>query len=506
MTLTLNVLFRHDSVFLPWADTLRKSLLQLFPLKAGAHPIADNVLLEPQWLLALIDDDDKHELRQSSSGCSTVDIQREKISSRPGVDDSRELEVVLQENRRVTSEGHWQDVRLLTFSSAKTSYLPGDVLVIYPRNPIEDVDRIIDLMKWDLIADRPLIFSRNVCYNLRPDSRKPSLSTSGDKNILTLRSLLLKHLDFNAIPKRSFFSLLANFTEDAVQKSRLQELTSSEYLDELYDYTTRPRRSILEVLQEFNTVKIPWQWAKAVFPEMKGRQFSIASGGELAKGPGDSTRFDLLVAIVKYRTVIRKVRRGVCTRYLESLEPGASLLVTLKKGLLGITIADVARPLILVGPGTGVAPIRSLIWQRLTWNDQLRQDTTPFDGDGSKLVLGDHLLFFGCRNKNADYFFQQEWSGLQHQLPLKVFPSFSRDQAQKFYVQDAIRANSRIVSNILYEERGLVFICGSSGKMPNAVREALIEVLEKETLMDLEASRAYLAQMEKANRYKQETW
>lgn len=469
-------------------------MLELFPLGAGAQPIPDTVLLEPEWLLASIDKDDE----------PVAKAQLGAAWSGSGANDPRDIEVILQDNKRVTPKDHWQDVRHLTFSSSQTSYSPGDVLIVYPRNPGEDVDQVINLMRWNHIADQPLKFSRNLCCSAFLSSAPPSLEAPVDKDLLTLRNLLQKHFDLNAIPKRSIFNLLAHFTGDDFQKNRLLEFTNPVYLDELYDYTTRPRRSILEVLQEFDTVKIPWQWAMTVFPQMRGRQFSIASGGKLTSGPGHSTRFELLVAIVKYKTVIRKVRRGVCTRYLESLRPGTSLLVTLQRGCLNITAADATRPFIMVGPGTGVAPLRSLIWQRLSWNNQLRQKAA--DDAFPSLVPGDNILFFGCRNKDADYFFQDEWAELKDQMPLQVLPSFSRDEGQRQYVQDSIHANSKMVSRILYEERGLVFVCGSSGKMPRAVQEALMKTLETEGQMDQEASRAYIAQMEKANRYIQETW
>jgi sulfite reductase alpha subunit-like flavoprotein len=74
------------------------------------------------------------------------------------------------------------------------------------------------------------------------------------------------------------------------------------------------------------------------------------------------------------------------------------------------------------------------------------------------------------------------------------------------YVQDLVREQSRLVYAALAERRGMVYICGSSGKMPQAVREALIEVFQKEGAMAREDAEGYLAKMEKEGRYKQETW
>lgn len=79
-------------------------------------------------------------------------------------------------------------------------------------------------------------------------------------------------------------------------------------------------------------------------------------------------------------------------------------------------------------------------------------------------------------------------------------------QRQKVYVQDLVRQQSRLVYDALATRNGLVYICGSSGKMPQAVREALIEVFQKEGALGREDAERYLLGMEKAGRYKQETW
>lgn len=294
-----------------------------------------------------------------------------------------------------------------------------------------------------------------------------------------------------------------------MHKERLLEFTNPEYLDELYDYTTRPRRSILEVLQEFQSVKIPWQWIGSVLPVLRGRQFSIASGGVKKSLDGKGTTFELLVAIVKYRTVIKKIREGVCTRYLAALPEGTEIDVLLQKGGLHITKAEGKRPVVMIGPGTGVAPMRSLIWERLLWAQQM---SSPNQSNGHGTAnrypssIGEDLLFYGCRNREADYFYQDEWQDLQQKMGLRVFTAFSRDQKQKVYVQDLVREQAELVYRLLHQQSGIVYICGSSGRMPQAVREALIEVFEGRGPMDRAAAESYLLSMEKEGRYKQETW
>ena len=414
---------------------------------------------------------------------------------------------MLEQNQKLTPESHWQDVRHLVFSTSQAySYAPGDILTIYPENACEDINQIIHIMEWGDVADLEVELSPSKRSQLFDTLSLPVWRPQTAKK-LTLRTLLTNYLDLNAIPRRSFFALIAHFTESSFQKDRLLEFTKPEFFDELYDYTTRPRRSILEVLQEFDTVKIPWQWAATILPVLRGRQFSIASGGQLKRGKGDSTRFELLVAVVKYKTVIKKIRQGVCTRYLAQLSSGTNLRVSLQKGDLGTAASDAMRPVIMVGPGTGVAPMRSLIWERYQWAQRNSRHGSNGASPFSDLIhTGESVLFYGCRNSEADFFFRDEWSDLKTKMPLQVFAAFSRDQKRKVYVQDLIREQYKLVHSLLYEGKGVIYVCGASGKMPQAVRESLVEAFQMACGITKETAEAHLAQMEREGRYKQETW
>ena len=503
---------------MPWSLDLRRQLLTLFPLPYGIEPIPEKVLLEPKWILAVQHEEPPNlsphgeekalphpngvtEPRSISNSTQTINPK----TSRDSV--ATHLFVTLDENRRMTPSTHWQDVRHLAFTGhAPAAYGPGDVLTIYPKNSAKDVDQLLQRMDWMNVADTAIKFAPT---NL-PDGGgfypSPTVLHSGEST--TLRNLLTENLDFTAIPRRSFFSLIAHFTEDQFHKDRLLDFTKPEYIDELYDYTTRPRRSILEVLQEFESVKIPWHWAANVLPKLRGRQFSIASGGQLKATQDGNARFDLLVAIVKYKTVIKKIREGVCTRYLATLPVGSEIQVGLQKGGLVVKKSEARRPVLMIGPGTGVAPMRSLIKERQFWLQQkeaLTQEHIKRDCSDAQSTEKD-VLIFGCRNRGADYFYQEEWKDLMEQIPLTVFTAFSRDQHQKVYVQDIIRQQASFIHRLLVELGGIVYVCGSSGKMPKAVRAALIDVYRKEGNINEGAAESYLERMEKDGRYQQETW
>ncbi|KAI1461273.1 riboflavin synthase domain-like protein [Annulohypoxylon moriforme] len=370
---------------------------------------------------------------------------------------------ILRENRRVTPDSHWQDVRHLIFDVPSQpdpsrkgdlglfSYVPGDAVVIYPKNFPADVQALIDLMGWQKVADLPFEHRANRLNMLysRPRNCHPLIHS-------TLRQLLLHNYDITAIPKRIFFQEIAFYTEDPTHSERLREFSNPSLSDEFYDYTSRPRRSILEVLQDFPTVKIPYQHVPSLFPVIRGREYSVASGGSLLKCEGNNhvTRVELLVALVKYKTVLRKTRQGLCSRYLESLRPGTTINMTHREyDMLQTDL--IRRPLLAISPGTGVAPIRAHIWDRQEYAD-----------------AGDILLVYGGRNRDADFYFKEEWDI----FGVKVLTAFSRDQLEKVYVQDRIRENARMICDII-QKRCVICICGSSGKMPEAVRLALYDAM-----------------------------
>jgi sulfite reductase alpha subunit-like flavoprotein len=392
------------------------------------------------------------------------------------------------------------------------SYGPGAIAVVYPKNFPADVQDFINLMDWEDIADTPLALMPNTSNSpQRSQSLSPlrHLDLSGIN--LTIRYLLSNTLDIMSIPRRTFFASLSHFangdTEDErYQKERLLELANPDLIDELWDYTTRPKRTILEVMMDFTSLKIPWQYALSVLPLMKGRQFSIASGGLLTRDEQGRTRVQLLVAIADPPSPIIKFRRryGVCTRYIASLEAGQEINIGVQPGYLDVQPREMDVPVVMIGPGTGLAPMRAMIWQRLLWG----QDAQERSAAGKKLA-GD-ILLFGCRSEYGDYFFREEWERLQLDEGLNVLVAFSRDKDKpRQYVQDQIRAHAREIREAIQGRNGKVYVCGSSGNMPKGVREALVDVFVDggdEGVMGREEAEAFLVRMEKEGRYKQETW
>jgi sulfite reductase alpha subunit-like flavoprotein len=491
-----------EGSFLSWLQAFRSAVLAAYPLNDGRQPISDNVPLPGKWKLRVTDiADDTGEQLEETSNYLTKQTERAGQALRIPTSSFR---AALRRNDRVTPVSHWQDVRFLSLTTKeRIYYAPGDALAILPKNSAGDVDSLIVRMDWAACADLPLaLVPSRPSQAMATQISTPTAWPPKCRDI-TLRNLLTSYFDITAIPRRSFFAKIANYTQDISHKDRLLEFTSAEYLDEYYDYATRPRRSILEVLQEFDSVKIPWEEAVNVFPPLRQRQFSIASGGALRRSPDGGTTFELLVAVVKYRTVIKKIREGVCTRYLAALPVGTNLDVDLRTGGRFSSQSELQpRCHLLIGAGTGIAPLRSLIYEKRSVAAEGRET----------------ILIFGARSAASDFFFGEEWSAINASgtpdKELHVITAFSRDQRDKVYVQDRLRENAKIILDALCNKKATVVVCGSSGPMPKAVREALVDALaspgseagQAHLPATREEAEIYLANMEKQKRYLQETW
>jgi sulfite reductase alpha subunit-like flavoprotein len=518
----------HSAGFREWIVQLKQGMLEAFPLHEGVVTLGEDEFLEPRWKLSVTSgrrevlplngktmapQPTQNDINTNSASLATSDQKFENQEAAPStlpipIHDSYGADLVA--NDRVTAADHFQDVRLLDFRLDRHySYGPGAVAVVYPKNFPEDVDEFIKLMHWDDVADTSIeIVTSRSSASGQAATPSPLRHLDLGTTYLTLRWLLENVLDIMSIPRRSFFANLAYFAgssneDEEFQKERLLELANPELIDELWDYTTRPKRTILEVMMDFTTVQIPWQYALSALPLMRGRQFSIASGGDFKQDAEGRTRVQLLVAIADPPSPIIKWRRryGVCTRYISTLQPGQKINIGMQQGYLDVQPSELEAPVMMIGPGTGVAPMRAMAQQRYAWSKENADETS-----GKRLE--NDVLIFGCRGTNTDYFFKDEWAQLSHTEGLRVWTALSRDKDEpKSYVQDQIRQHASTVFKAIYELKGRIYVCGSSGNMPKGVREAFLDVLvEQSASTSREEAEAYLDGMEKAGRYKQETW
>ncbi|XP_002128053.2 NADPH-dependent diflavin oxidoreductase 1 [Ciona intestinalis] len=375
-------------------------------------------------------------------------------------------------NERVTATDHFQETRLISLNVSPVvdhmKYDPGDVIMIQPSNLSRDVNALLDILPFK--PDSLLTF-----HSLDDEI---DTSTNIPNKGITLRQIATKYLDFMSVPRRSFFQLLSHISCDEMEKEKLIELGSPEGTDERYSYANRPRRTILEVLQDFHMTAalIPLERIFDIFPIIRPRAFSIASSPTRHQG-----EIHVLVAVVKYKTRLQVPRKGLCSSWLASLNTGDLVPIWLKRG--GIRFPS-QQHCILIGPGTGIAPFRSAAHERTSNED------------------AGCTVFFGCRNFSSDFYFRDEWEDLNVDLHVAC----SRDQEEKIYVQDRIREEGETLFRLIWEKDASVFVAGNSKNMPDDVKSTFLQIFQTYGKMTSQEAEDYYVTMQSKKRYQQETW
>ncbi|KAG1473984.1 hypothetical protein G6F56_000630 [Rhizopus delemar] len=256
-----------------------------------------------------------------------------------------------------------------------------------------------------------------------------------------------------------------------------------EATDDMWAYCMRPRRTIAEVLFDFKPIEIPFEYLLDVFPQLKPRSFSIASSKKV-----HPQQLELCVAIVKYKTKLRIVRRGVMTKWLATLVPGDTISrVRIIKGTMNLP-PSLDIPLIAIGPGTGVAPMKSFIEERIA------------------LGATQNILFFGCRNHDKDFHYQKLWESYQDKGQLRLFVACSRDQDQKIYVQHRVLEQSSLLWDLIDQKQAKIVLSGNADKMPDQVAYAFKQIFMKEGQLSAQESEDYFNFMIKTGQYQEECW
>lgn len=219
---------------------------------------------------------------------------------------------------------------------------------------------------------------------------------------------------------------------------------------------------------------------------------------------------DLCVALSTTKTPYGRTRQGLCSRYLVGLEPGSIVALHLTTGLISPPALD--KPLILVGPGTGLAPMRAIL-----------QYKNAVGGTGNV------FLFYGCRKQEHDCLYRHEWqehftnhtlngddSALVSKKNAAVVVSIacSRDKfanapsaaREGVYVTDKISVHGKTLWGMMQSGQANIIISGSAKRMPRDVRKALLNIVLEHGGLSLDDAEKYLQIMAKRGQYVVETW
>ncbi|ASE58135.1 sulfite reductase [NADPH] flavoprotein alpha-component [Staphylococcus saprophyticus] len=381
----------------------------------------------------------------------TVQSAKEKRYSK-----SNPYKAEVLENINLNGRGSNKEVRHveLLLDNYGESFEPGDCVVVLPQNEPEIVTLLIETLGWDKDIEIPI---------------------NDDGDTLPLEKALTEHFEITKLTK----PLLQKAAELFGNTELLSQIDNAEWIQQYVD-----GRDVIDLLIEFPTSELKPETFYKLLRKLPAREYSIASSYEATPD-----EVHITVGAVRYEAHER-TRKGVCSVQLaERIQPGDTLPIYLKKNPNFKFPFDEETPVIMIGPGTGVAPFRSYMQER----EELG-------------LSGNTWLFFGEQYFTTDFLYQTEWQAwLKDETLAKLDLAFSRDTEEKIYVQHRIAQQSELFYQWL-QDGAAIYVCGDEKHMAKDVHDTIRSVIEQEGDMSEADAEAYLTQMKQEKRYQRDVY
>ncbi|MDE2365221.1 MAG: NADPH--cytochrome reductase, partial [Hyphomicrobiales bacterium] len=227
-----------------------------------------------------------------------------------------------------------------------------------------------------------------------------------------------------------------------------------------------------------------------MLPLLQPRYYSISSSPKV-----DPQRCSVTVGVVEGPARSgRGIYRGVCSNHLAARNGDERVFAAVRETKAGFRLPDDSKiPLIMIGPGTGLAPFRGFL-----------QERAALEKAGA--TLGPAMLFFGCRRPDQDFLYADELKAYAAAGIVELQTAFSRVDGQpRAYVQDVLRREKNRVWDLI-ENGAVIYVCGDGGKMEPDVKRALVDLYCERTGLSAEAGEQWIADMGARNRYTLDVW
>lgn len=479
-------------------------------------------------------------------------VSNQRITAKEWMQDTRHLRIHVKTSSSKCTSGKatcWLEEGEKTL----LPYQAGDIATIAPCNPEKVVRRFLSCLPRSIqkIVDCPLDIGTNITA-----STQYSSSFIPWPKHATLRGILTYCADICSLPEREDLRALSfycnpNHPMGVDQRKKLLSLSETSDAALYGDYVLREKRNWADVLFDFDSIQFEQEEEEEeeggddgtktvndicyiplsvehllmILPPIVPRHFSIASapssridtgkdtGGYNSRNGTFGFELELCVAVVQGKTRYGREYQGLCSSYLANLECSNSYDIRLwvKPGSFGklpLDTDDVGQlktPIMCIGAGTGVAPLRSLLLEREAYRKlaSLNNRQSP-NNDGTRAA---NILVFGCRKPTMDFYYNKEWEVLQRSGNLRLLMAFSQNQGHKIYVQKIVREadDGVLISRHILENGGAVYIAGSA-KMARAVKDEIIESLSKHLPLGEKGARELLQKLQRRGRFCVEAW
>ena len=360
------------------------------------------------------------------------------------------------ENINLNGRGSAKETRHieLLLEDFNEEYEPGDCLVVLPENDPELVKQLIETLEWDPEQD---------------------IVINEDEDKMTLQDALTRHFEITRLTKPLVQKAATLFNNDELAKKEADSDWIKSYID---------GRDLIDLIQDFKPDGLKPDDLYGMLRKLPPREYSIASSYQAAPD-----EVHITVGAARYQAHGRD-RSGVCSIQLaERIEPGDTVPIYLKHNPNFKFPKDEETPVIMIGPGTGVAPFRSYMQER----EELELE-------------GNTWLFFGNQHFRTDFLYQTEWqSWLEDGYLERMDVAFSRDTDDKVYVQHKIKENAKLFNEWL--ERGAsIYVCGDEKYMAKDVHEAIKQVISQERQISEDDAEEFLKQLKRDKKYQRDIY
>ncbi|MET0544176.1 MAG: cytochrome P450 [Variovorax sp.] len=356
-------------------------------------------------------------------------------------------------------------------------YRAGDHLSVAPRNSALLVERVMQRFG----------FAQDAYIRLRTAAgRKTFLPL--DQPVSVIR-LLSEFVELQDVASRKHIATLAEYTQCPFTKPKLLALTGTDEASSAHYKADvlQKRKSVFDLLDEFPAAQPPFEVVLEMLAPLAPRYYSISSSPEV-----DPRRCSLTVGVVRgaARSGLGQYE-GVCSNHVLRLKPGETTHALVKEPTVQFRLPNEAsRPIVMIGPGTGLAPFRGFLQERAALKAR-------------GVALGEAMLFFGCRHPDQDFIYAEQLKGWAEAGVVELHVAFSRDGDRKTYVQDLVREQGEKVWKLL-ADGAVVYVCGDGSRMEPDVRRTLTELAR--TIGRDARSDEWIERMTSEQRYVTDVW